>query len=280
VIEVAIAVVLGLCAGPFLRLAVDRVPDRLPLFGERPASGQSGITTDLAPVMSWASATTPGIVVPVGSPDDVEDGQARDTRVQRWRAPVIDLATVVVLVSLALRFGGTPADVALPAMFVFGASLVVVSVIDIDHFRIPDRIVFPSIVACGVLLIAASVVASVPGALFGALFGALAYFGFLFLFFLVSPRGMGFGDVKLALLLGMVLGWTGAVSDVNGVLTESGLIDSFRLILYGGLVGSVLGSVVGLGVIAARGRRAHFPFGPSLCIGTLLVVLFSELALG
>lgn len=275
--EVVSAAVLGLFLGPFLRLCVDRVPDRLPMFGERLETGRSGFDTDLLPVVSWRSDTTPGIVVPVGSPDDVENASSRPTRRQAWRAPVIDVSTAAVLAVLAVRFGWSAQ---LPAMLVFGAALVVVTVIDIDHYRIPDRVVFPSLALVGGLLGVAAVAESVTGALVGAGIGALAYFGFLFLFFVVSPSGMGFGDVKLALLLGLVLGWTGAAQEIDGVLVDVGSLDALRLVLFGGLAGSVLGSIVGLAVIAVRGRRAHFPFGPSLCLGALGVVVFSASLLG
>ena len=275
-IEVFAAVV-GLLVGPVLRLAVDRVPGRLPLFGTRPEAVGASVGRDLSPVVSWWSATTPGVIAPVGSPDDVADGEARATRVRRWRAPAIDLVTAVVFAALASRFGTTAA---LPAMLVFGAALVTVSVIDVDHYRIPDRVVFPALGLCTVLLAVASLVDDIDGAMVGAAVGAIAYFGFLFIFFLVSPSGMGFGDVKLALLLGLVLGWTGAVQEVDGVLVAGGLVDSFRLVLYGGLAGSVLGSLVGVVVISVRGRRAHFPFGPSLCLGALGVVLLSGPTLG
>lgn len=272
-----VAIVIGLVVGPLVRLAVDRVPDRLPMFGPGGGSDAGVASRDLAPIVSWWSATTPGIVVPVGSPDDVEEGARRDTAVRRWRAPVIDLVCSATLFVLALAFD---VPTAVPALFVFGVALVALSVIDIDHYRLPDRIVFPALGACIVLLAVASLVEGVPGALVGAAVGSVAYFGFLFVFFVVSPSGMGFGDVKLALLLGWVLGWTGAIDAVDGSLVETSVIDSLRLVLLGGLAGSVLGSVVGLAVIAVRGRSAHFPFGPSLCLGALVVVVLNGTALG
>lgn len=275
--EVVSVAVLGLFVGPLLRLCIDRIPDRLAIFGPRTETGRSGLDSDLLPVVSWWSDTTPGIMVPVGSPDDVDDATSRPTRRQAWRAPAIDVSTGAVLAVLAARFGWSAQ---LPAMLAFGAALVVVTVIDIDHYRIPDRVVFPSLVLVGGLLVVAAVAESVTGALVGAGIGALAYFGFLFLFFVISPSGMGFGDVKLALLLGLVLGWTGAAQEIDGVLVEVGNLDALRLVLFGGLAGSVLGSIVGLAVIAVRGRRAHFPSGPSLCIGALGVVVFSASLLG
>jgi leader peptidase (prepilin peptidase)/N-methyltransferase len=215
--------------------------------------------------------------VPVGSPDDVDDPASRPRVGARWRPPVIDLVTAAVLASLAARFGWSGQ---LAAVVVWGCALVPVSVIDIDHYRIPTRIVYPALGACAVLLAAAAVAASIPGALVGAGLAALAYGGFIFVFWFVYPAGMGFGDVRLAVLLGLVLGWTGAAQEIDGVLVDTGLLDAFRMFLFGGLAGSVIGSLVGVGAIVARGRRAHFPFGPSLCLGALLVVLFSEPLLG
>ena len=274
---VVAAAVLGLVMGPFIRLLVDRVPDRLPLFGVRPDSGDSGLTRDLAPVLSWVSVTTPATLVPVGSPDDVDDPASRPRVRARWRAPVIDLVTAGVLASLAARFGWSGQ---LAAVLLWGCALVAVSVVDIDHYRIPTRIVYAALGACAALLAVAAVAASIPGALVGAGLAALAYGGFIFVFWFVYPAGMGFGDVRLAVLLGLVLGWAGSAQEIDGVLVDAGLLDAFRMFLFGGLAGSVIGSVVGVGAIAMRGRRAHFPFGPSLCLGALLVVLFSESLLG
>ncbi len=270
---VVVAAVLGLVAGPFIRLLVDRVPDRLPLFARHAERGGSATPRDLAPVLSWGSPTTPATVVPVGSPDDADDPADRPRVRARWRAPVIDVVTAVVLASLAARFGWSGQ---LAAMVVWGCALVAVSVIDLDHYRIPTILVYPTLLACAAALTVVAFAESIPRALLGAALGALAYGGFIFLFWLVYPAGMGFGDVRLAVLLGLVLGWVGAAQEVDGVLVDAGLLDPIRLFLFGGLAGSMLGSLVGIGVMAIRGRRAHFPFGPSLCLGALAVVLASE----
>lgn len=265
--------VLGLVVGPLLRLAVDQVPDRRPLLlRRRPEDGPPVALIDVVPVASWFAPTPAATVVPVGSPDDHPDG-GRPTVVRRWRAPVIDAAAAIVLGALAGRVG---AEAHLPALLVFGAALVVVTVIDLDHYRIPDRVVFPTLAASGALLVVAAVAADVVVGLSGAAVGASAYFGFLFLFFVVSPSGMGFGDVKLALLLGLHLGWAGAVTTVDGELVAGGVFDALGLTLIGAFLGSILGTVAGVVAVLLRGRRAHFPFGPALCLGALLAILFSD----
>lgn len=207
-----------------------------------------------------------------GSPDDRVEGMV-DATIVRWRAPLIDLGCAVVMAALAHRAGWTAT---LPAFLVLGASLVAVTVIDIDHFRIPDRIVFPTLAVCTVLLALAAVVGGVGRGLVAASIGALAYFAFLFVFFFVFPRGMGFGDVKLALVLGLHLGWAGSVATVDGALVERGLTAGIQLVLMGALVGSLLGTVIGVGVLVASKRNAAFPFGPALCLGTVVVITFSE----
>ena len=81
---------------------------------------------------------------------------------------------------------------------------------------------------------------------------------------LVSPRSMGFGDVKLAFVLGLVLGWLGWSELVLGLLG-----------------GFLAGAVVGVALIALRhrGRKDHLPFGPFLAFGTLVVLLWGDVIL-
>lgn len=261
--HVALAALLGLVVGPFLRRLVDQVPDRRRLF--EPAS------SELVPVVSWFGPEAAGTRSFTGSPDDRT--ASTETRVRRWRAPVIDLGAAAVLAVIAARMGWSPD---LPAFLVFGASLVVVTVIDIDHFRIPDRIVFPTLGLCVALLAVASAQLGEWGGLVAAVSGALAYFLFLFVFFFVYPRGMGFGDVKLALVLGLHLGWAGAMVEVEGDLFYRGLEYGLPLVLYGALIGSLLGSVVGIALLVTRGRKTFFPFGPSLCVGAMAAIVLSE----
>jgi leader peptidase (prepilin peptidase)/N-methyltransferase len=139
--------------------------------------------------------------------------------------------------------------------------MLALAVIDLDTKRLPDVIVLPVTIATAVLL---AVVAAVDDqwADFGrAAIGAALGFVALFAIHLARPDGLGFGDVKLALLCGLLLGWFGLADVAIG--------------LYGGFV---LGAVVGVALIAvgrARFGRA-IPFGPFLVVGTLLMVLVGE----
>lgn len=132
------------------------------------------------------------------------------------------------------------------------AVLVVLSVIDAETHRLPNRIVLPS---AGLVLLARMVTAPDHWqAWIGASLGAFACFLVLAL---VHPAGLGMGDVKLMLLLGAALG--GAVVPAL-------------------LVGTLAGGVAGLVVLVRegrRGRRRAIPFGPFLAFGAIAIILLS-----
>ena len=150
-----------------------------------------------------------------------------------------------------------------PALIVIGylaltAMLVTVSVIDIQCYRLPDRIVLPTLIGSVVLVVVESIRAGEASHIKYALAGAAIYFLFLLVVHLISPRGMGFGDVKLAAVMGLYLGWL-----------APDYLTTFRLVLWAMLVGFVIGSVVGIALWAIRGRNAAIPFGPFLAFGAL-----------
>ena len=88
---------------------------------------------------------------------------------------------------------------------------------------------------------------------------ALALFAFYFLLAVIYPAGMGFGDVKLAGVLGLVLGWLG-----------------WGELVVGGFLGFLLGAVLGgvLMVVRKAGRKSKIPFGPFMLLGALLAILW------
>ena len=150
----------------------------------------------------------------------------------------------------------------------FCAFIVAVSAIDLEHYRIPDRLVFPALAISvpGVILI--SLQKDVAEAIPRALLGSATFFGILLVFHLISPRGMGFGDVKLGLVLGLFTGWLAPTQ-----LAQAPYLAVIAM-FFGGIIGVVMGFVVAL----SRGRKAAFPFGPALCAGAYLVVLLSNSA--
>jgi leader peptidase (prepilin peptidase)/N-methyltransferase len=171
---------------------------------------------------------------------------------------------VVLFVLAAVRFDDAPA-LQLAGYLLLFAALLALSVIDIRLFRLPDRIVLPTLAASIPLVAVASVLDDRPETIRYALVGAAVYFGFLFLAHLVYPRGMGFGDVKLAALMGLYVGWLG---ESYG--------QAVALVLWAMLIGFVGGSIVGVVLLAMRRRSAPIPFGPFLALGTVVAVLASE----
>ena len=143
--------------------------------------------------------------------------------------------------------------------------LAALSAIDIEHYRLPDLIVLPSLVASVPVIVVLSLVDDEPRRIRYALIGAALYFGFLFIAHLISPRGMGFGDVKLAALMGLYVGWLGAT-----------FVDALALVLWAMLIGFAVGTVFGVVLLAARRRNRPFPFGPFLALGSVLAILLSR----
>ena len=240
----AASAVVGLVVGSFLNVVVHRVPRKESVV--RPPSHCPRCQSPLAvkdnlPLVSWlllrGRCRTCGERIPA-------------------RYPLVELGTAVLFAAGAVRLGLDPA---LPAFLVVFAALLAISAIDLEHFIVPNRIVYPTLFTTAPLLVvAAAVEGEWKPLLQAALGGALAW-GLLLIIHLVSPRGMGFGDVRLAGLIGTALGWL-----------------SLGHVLLGLFLGFLLASAVGLTLIAARRRtrKDRLPFGPFLAAGAVLAVLF------
>lgn len=239
---------LGIPVGSFLNVVIDRVPDKVPLRGER--DGEPCPPVDLAgiPTQPW--------LFRFGR--DLEGSLPL-----RWLW--VELVTAAAFIALALRYGD---DLAVAPLLVLAAALVAVSVIDLQLLRIPDRVTFPALAISLPVLAAVSAADDYFGAVGGALLGAFAYFVLLLVPHLVYPRGMGFGDVKLALLMGLHLGWVGWTD-------QHPVAGPIQLVLYGLMLGCTLGVVFGLVHSAVTHRRGEFPFGPALALACLIVVLYA-----
>lgn len=149
------------------------------------------------------------------------------------------------------------------------AVLILLSIIDIGEYRLPDVIVLPSIVLGTVAVVVVSLLDDDPDRIGFALVGAAVAFAVLLAAHLVSPQGMGFGDVKLAILLGLAAGWQAGT-----------MIESLILVLWMLLIGFGVGSLVGVVLWIVRRRNAPFPFGPFLSIGTFVTVMVSGSLVG
>lgn len=174
------------------------------------------------------------------------------------RLPWSWIATQVAIPMLSLAMVATwGASWALIPFLWLVPVLVAAAAVDIRLMLIPRRIVWVGF-GVGLLLIAAvSLTVGSAEDVQRALIGAALYFAFLFVAHLVSPGGMGFGDVRLAAVLGLYLGW------ISVVMTAVGL---FLACLFGVVLGLVVRRVT-------SGQR-HFPFGPGLAAGTMVAIWF------
>ncbi|MCX5204499.1 A24 family peptidase [Streptomyces sp. NBC_00237] len=139
------------------------------------------------------------------------------------------------------------------------------AVVDRRVHRLPDVLTLPLAGGAVALLGVAELLPGDGGSWAGALLGGAGLGGAYFLLFLINPNGMGFGDVKLALALGVVLGWYG-----------------WSVLFLGAFAGFLLGALYGLGLMLARrgGRKTAIPFGPFMIAGAWAGVVVGALGAG
>jgi leader peptidase (prepilin peptidase)/N-methyltransferase len=178
----------------------------------------------------------------------------------RWCARPVDprgvLGFLTAAIAAALVLTADPPSL-IPAEAALAPILVVASAIDRRCHRLPDRLTLRAAALTAALVAGAAVVDGDVGLFGGALSGTLILAGTILVVHLVSPAGMGFGDVKLALSIGLATGARGA-----------------QTVLAGVLLALVLGAVVGLATLVRhRDRHRAFAFGPCLCAGAVLALL-------
>jgi leader peptidase (prepilin peptidase)/N-methyltransferase len=177
---------------------------------------------------------------------------------ERPRDRLVIAGTVVLMAAAGARFADSWA---LPGYLLLFSVLLAISVIDLDHFRIPNRIVYPTLAASVPLLALAALLDDDWDAFREALIGGVGGFAFLLVIHLIHPRGMGFGDVKLSALLGLYLGWLG-----------------LGFVPLGLFLGFFLGALIGVALMVARrkNRQDPIPFGPFLAAGAVIAVLVGD----
>ena len=238
--------VLGLLIGSFLNVVIHRVPEGLSLSHPRsacPSCAHPIRAYDNVPVVSWL----------------VLRGRCRDCDARiSARYPAVELGTAVLFVGVGLQFGR---DAFLPAALVLAAGGVALFMIDLDRHRLPFAVtgVTALLVAVGLAvdLIAGSAAPGLVPVVSVGIWVAV-YAG---VWLVTAGRGMGLGDVALAPLLGLTLGWLGWGPTLVGLLG-----------------GFVVGAVVGvLLMLAGRaGRRTRVPHGPFMLAGAALGMFFGQ----
>jgi len=169
------------------------------------------------------------------------------------RYPLVELGTGLLVAACFLRFG-LSGEAVLAAFFV--SVLVVLSAIDVERRLLPDKIVLPS-----AAVVLGANVALDPGRAPEWVLAALGASLFLFLALLAYPKGMGMGDVKLALLLGAMLGKTVSAA------------------LMVGMVAALVPAVWLLARHGAKARKMGIPFGPFLALGAVVALFFGDVLL-
>jgi leader peptidase (prepilin peptidase)/N-methyltransferase len=242
----ALAGLLGLAAGSFANVVVHQVPRRESLVrpGSRcPTCGAPVAWRDNLPLLGWLLLR----------------GRCRSCRSPiPLRYPLVELAMGLLWFVVALRLAGAGLGWAVPAYLVFTFVCLVLAVIDAATRLLPNRITYPAFPVVAGLLLVASLGLGDLGRFGRGLLAAAGVGGFFLVLALISPRGMGLGDVKLAPTLGLALGWLSWGTVAVGV---------FAAFLLGGLAG--LAGIVALGL----SRKSLLPFGPWLVAGAQLGVL-------
>jgi leader peptidase (prepilin peptidase) / N-methyltransferase len=259
--------VFGLAIGSFVNVVVYRVPNGMSIVSPPSACPSCGMPIkafDNVPVVSWL----------------VLRGRCRGcaTAISR-RYPLVELGTGIFfaavcawyLLTLAAGTGPeTPAHIlanslVLVAFLYLAAVSVSLALIDLDVHKLPNKIVLPSYAVGAVLLGTASLLTGDYWAIarlgIGLVASWIAYFAMAFAY----PGGMGFGDVKLAGLIGLYLGWLGWGALATGTLAA---------FLVGGLFAVIL-------VITGRAnRKSGIPFGPWMLVGAWLGIGIGDAAFG
>ena len=233
--------VLGAIIGSFLNVVIYRVPRGDSIVSPPsacPSCGAQLRPRENIPMISWLVLR--GRCAHCGAPISP-------------RYPIVEAVTAVLFVACAIRFDA----IATAAFASFAvAVLIPLFVIDLEHKRLPNVIVLPSIGVAAAWVAIDAIRTSDAHLLVESLLCGAAAFALFFVIALVSG-GMGFGDVKLAGFIGIVagrFGWEVAVAAVMG---------SF-----------FTGGIIAIGLLAARrvGRKSGIPFGPSMVIGTLIAL--------
>ena len=175
------------------------------------------------------------------------------------RYPAIELLTAALFTTGAMHFG---IHWSLPAFLVLFAGLVALACTDLEHFLLPVRIVYPVLGLLAGLLFLAAAATGEWRHLLTAVACAALWFGAFFAINAINPRLLGFGDVRLVLIVGLGLGWLGV-----------------RFVFVGLFISSFLGALIGIVLIAIKrvDRAKPIPYGVFLALGTVIAIYLTPL---
>jgi leader peptidase (prepilin peptidase) / N-methyltransferase len=243
---ILLCAVFGLAVGSFLNVVIYRMPRHQSVVSPPsacPTCGTEIAARDNVPVISWLLLRG---------------------RCRHCHSPIspqyllVELTTAALFVGLAARFGY---DWALPAYLALFAGLLALSWIDVERMLLPKAIVYPLLVMVAGLLLIPAGAYDVWHQYWVAWAFAGGWFVVFFLMNFASPRVLGFGDVRLAPVLGLGLGWLG-----------------WRYVILGFFAANLIGALIGIALILTKRleRQARIPYGVFLALGTAVAVLFGQ----
>ncbi len=233
----------GLAVGSFLNVVIYRVPIGKSIVtppSACPGCGAPVAPQDNIPVVSWLLLRR----------------RCRNCRAPiSARYPAVEALTAILFTLLAVRFG---ASWSLPAEIAFVGGLIALAAVDFERYLLPRAILYPTLAMVAVGLVAAAAVTDEWRRLGVAVLCAAGAFGFFFAIHFLRPAWLGFGDVRLAALLGLALGWMGP-----------------WYLVIGFMIANLVGAAVGIGLILAgkATRSTALPYGVFLAAGAILALL-------
>lgn len=227
--------VLGLIVGALLNFLIDRIPNGETLLA-LPSCRQCGYRYTILDSLATLRVPVKGVNCP----------SCRNSVF--YRAVAVEISTALLFALLWERAG---LSLSLIFFAIYFSIFVVLFFIDLEHRRVPNVILLPAVLfalATGVIQ---------PGiveALIGGIFG----FGILLILYLINPKGIGAGDVKLAALIGLLTGWPS--------------------IVIGLLIGFLLGGLGAAVLLASRvvNRKSTIPYAPFLIVGAMIAMLYGN----
>jgi len=245
ILLIIIFAILGLAIGSFLNVCIDRLPQNKSIAfppSHCEACQHKLAAKDLIPVFSYLRLR-----------GRCRYCQASVPRRLFW----VELATALIFALLAWQYGLSPT---LGVMIFYACLFIVIFVIDLEQGLILNKVVYPSMVVALLLALIPRpwltqwIVTGIANAAIGGAIG----FAIFFLIALISRGGMGWGDVKLAGLIGLATG--------------------FPLVFLSIIMGAILGGIVAVAMVIAkkRQRRQTIPFGPFLAVAAMITLLWGS----